>query len=262
MKALIIEDEILASKHLLNILEEIEDISVITVLESITQTIDWFGKNTQPDIVFIDIHLSDGSAFEIFKHINITCPIVFTTAYDEYALKAFKVNSIDYLLKPIEIQDVKAALKKLKELSNTETMQSAINSLISSFRKASKYKTHFLIPTKGDKLIPVQTSDLACFYIDTGTVKAITFEDRTFRFDYTLDELEDLLNPVDFFRANRQYIISRKAIKDIDIWFTNRLSVNLKIIVPERILISKARISEFKTWYGGQTGFSVKFDNG
>ena len=113
MKALIIEDEILATKHLLTVLEKIEDISVITVLESITQTIDWFGKNQQPDIVFMDIHLSDGSAFEIFKHINITCPIIFTTAYDEYALKAFKVNSVDYLLKPIEVQDVQSALKTI-----------------------------------------------------------------------------------------------------------------------------------------------------
>ncbi len=251
MKALIIEDEILATKHLLTVLEKIEDISVITVLESITQTIDWFGKNQQPDVVFMDIHLSDGSAFEIFKHVNITCPIIFTTAYDEYALKAFKVNSVDYLLKPIEVQDVQSALKKLKGLSNPEAMQSAIDSLISSFRKTSKYKTHFLIPSKGDKLIPVQASDLACFYIDAGTVKAFTFEGRTLRFEYTLDELERLLNPDDFFRANRQYIISRKAIKDIDIWFTNRLSVNLKISVPEKILISKARISEFKTWYGG-----------
>ncbi|MCJ7449679.1 MAG: LytTR family DNA-binding domain-containing protein [Bacteroidales bacterium] len=251
MKALIIEDEILASKHLLKVLEEVGDISVIAILESITQTVDWFGKNQQPEIVFMDVHLADGSVFEIFKHINITCPIVFTTAYDEYALKAFKVNSIDYLLKPIEVSDVQAALKKLKGFSATETMQSDIDNLITSFRKATKYKTHFLIPSKGDKLIPVQTSDLACFYIDTGIVKAYTVEGKTFRFDYTLDELEDLLNPEDFFRANRQYIISRKVIKDIDIWFTNRLSVNLKIIVPEKILISKARISEFKTWFGG-----------
>jgi DNA-binding LytR/AlgR family response regulator len=250
MKALIIEDEILASKHLLNVLEEIKDISVITVLESITQTIDWFGKNQQPDIVFMDIHLADGSAFEIFKRINIPCPIIFTTAYDEYALKAFKVNSIDYLLKPIEIADVQAALKKLKGLSNEETMQSAINNLISSFRKAAKYKTHFLIPSKGDKLIPVQTSDLAFFYIDAGIVRAFSIDGKTYKFDFTLDELADLLDPDLFFRANRQYIISRAAIKDIDIWFNSRLSVNLKISVPEKILISKARIAEFKRWFG------------
>ena len=250
MKALIIEDEIFASKHLLQVLDEVGDISVITIIESITETIEWFGKNQQPDIVFMDIHLADGLAFEIFKHINITCPIIFTTAYDEYALKAFKVNSVDYLMKPIEVIDVKNALKKLERLSSRESMQTAINNLITSFSKASRYKTHFLIPSKGDKLIPVQTGDLACFYIDAGIVKAFTFDGKTYRFDHTLDELAEILDPGDFFRANRQYIISRAAIKDIDIWFNSRLSVNLKISVPEKILISKARISEFRKWFG------------
>lgn len=250
MKALIIEDEILASKHLLQVLDEVGDISVITVLESITETIEWFRKNHQPDIVFMDIHLADGSAFEIFRHTEITCPVVFTTAYDEYALKAFKVNSIDYLLKPIEPGDVRDALKKLKALSGSESLKSALNNLISSYGKSSKYKKHFLIPTRGDKLIPVQTSDLACFYIDAGIVKAYSIDGKTYRVDKTLDELAELLDPEMFFRANRQYIISREAIKDIDIWFNSRLSVNLKIAVPEKILISKARISEFKKWFG------------
>ncbi len=250
MKALIIEDEILASKHLLQILDEVGDISVITILESITETIEWFSKNQQPDIVFMDIHLADGSAFEIFKQINIACPIVFTTAYDEYALKAFKVNSIDYLLKPIEVSDVQDALKKLKGLSVPESFKTALNNLITSYRKTSKYKKHFLIPSKGDKLIPVQASDLACFYIDAGIVKAFSTDGKTYKFDYPLDELEDMLDPELFFRANRQYIISRTAIRDIDLWFNSRLSVNMKIAVPEKILISKARIAEFKNWFG------------
>jgi two-component system LytT family response regulator len=228
MKALIIEDEILASKHLQQVLDEVGDISVITVLESITETIEWFRKNPHPEVVFMDIHLSDGSAFEIFKHINITCPIIFTTAYDEYALKAFKVNSIDYLLKPIEVNDVQDALKKLKGLSGSESLKIALNNLITSYEKTSKYKKHFLIPLKGDKLIPVQTSDLACFYIDAGIVKAFSIDGKTYKFDYTLDELADLLDPELFFRANRQYIISRAAIKDIDLWFNSRLSVHLK----------------------------------
>jgi len=250
MKALIIEDEILASKHLLQVLEEVGDISVITVLESISETIEWFSKNPQPEIVFMDIHLADGSAFEIFNHISINCPVVFTTAYDEYALKAFKVNSIDYLLKPIEASDVQDALKKLKGLSGSESLKTALNNLVASYGKTSKYKKHFLIPSKGDKLIPVQTSDLACFYIDSGIVKAFSTDGKTYKFDYTLDELAELLDPEIFFRANRQFIISRASIKDIDIWFNSRLSVNLKIAVPEKILISKVRISEFKKWFG------------
>jgi DNA-binding LytR/AlgR family response regulator len=250
MKALVIEDEILASKHLLQVLEEVGDISVIAVIESITETIEWFRINPQPDIVFMDIHLADGSAFEIFRHTDITCPIVFTTAYDEYAMKAFKVNSIDYLLKPIEATDVQDALKKLKGLSGAENLNTALNNLLASYGKTSKYKKHFLVPSKGDKLIPVQTSDLACFCIDAGIVKALSADGKSYIFDYTLDELADLLDPEVFFRANRQFIISRGAIKDIDIWFNSRLSVNLRIAVPEKILISKARISEFKKWFG------------
>jgi two-component system LytT family response regulator len=250
MRALIIEDEIFASKHLQQVLDDVGDISVIAILESITETIEWFRKNPQPDIVFLDIHLSDGSAFEIFNHIKINCPIVFTTAYDEYALKAFKVNSIDYLLKPIEVGDMRNALKKLQGFSDSVDLKTALNNLITSYTKTSKYKKHFLIPSKGDKLIPVQTSDLACFYIDAGIVKAFSIDGKTFKFDYTLDELAELLDPELFFRANRQYIISRTAIRDIDLWFNSRLSVNLKIIVPEKILISKTRIGEFKKWFG------------
>ena len=250
MKALVIEDEVLASKHLQLVLDEAGDIDVIGVLESVRETVRWFGKNPQPDIVFMDIHLSDGSAFEIFNQIRITCPIVFTTAYDEYALKAFKVNSIDYLLKPIEVSDVRDALRKLRELSAADATQSAINKLISSFKKGSKYKSHFLIPVKGDKLIPVQTEDLACFYVDSGTIKALTYEGKSFSIDFTLDELTDLLDPAIFFRANRQYLISRNSIKDIDLWFNSRLSVNLKVTVPEKIVISRGRIQEFRRWFG------------
>jgi two-component system LytT family response regulator len=252
MKALIIEDEILAAKHLQHVLDEVGDINVITVLESIADTIEWFKINSQPELIFMDIHLADGSAFEIFRHVDITCPIIFTTAYDEYALKAFKVNSIDYLLKPIDAEAVQNALKKLKSLTAPDKIQTDLHNLIATFRKASAYKTHFLIPAKGDKLIPVQASEIAYIYIDASLVKARTFDERFFRFEYTLDELAEMLDPGDFFRANRQFIIARKAIKDIDLWFNSRLSVNLKVRVSEKILISKARIPEFKSWFAGQ----------
>jgi DNA-binding LytR/AlgR family response regulator len=252
MKTLIIEDEILAAKHLQSVLNEIGDFEVIAVIESISETIEWFKNNSQPELLFMDIHLADGSAFEIFRRVSIKCPIIFTTAYDEYALKAFKVNSIDYLLKPIDNDAVNQALKKLKGLSSPNNIPADIQNFINSFRKISAYKTHFLIPLKGDKLFPVQTSDIACFYIDASLVKARTFEDKTYTFEYTLDELANMLNPGDFFRANRQFIIARNAIRDIDFWFNSRLSVNLKIGVPEKILISKARVPEFKSWFGGQ----------
>lgn len=252
MRALIIEDEILAAKHLQHVLNEVGGIEVIGVLESISETIEWFKINQQPELLFMDIHLADGSAFEIFKHIIVTCPIIFTTAYDEYALKAFKVNSIDYLLKPIDTDNVKNALKKLDSLSYSNSINSNIKNLIDIFKLASAYKSHFLIPLKGDKLFPVQTSQIACFYIDASLVKVRTFDDKTFTFEYTLDELTDMLNPADFFRANRQFIISRSSIKDIDFWFNSRLSVNLKVSVPEKILISKARVPDFKSWFAGK----------
>ena len=251
MKALIVEDENLASKHLKNVLDEV-GITVITTLESISEAVEWFRNNTCPDIVFMDIHLADGNAFEIFNHVTISCPIIFTTAYDEYALKAFKVNSVDYLLKPIEVSDVQAALKKIKALSGQETMQNTIAGLVDYFRKEQKYKTHFLIPAKGDKLLPVRVNDLACFQIDTGMVKALTFDGRSYHLDNTLDELSDKLDPFSFFRANRQFIISREAIKDVDLWFSGKLAVNLKVDTSCKIVISKARVPEFKSWFSGK----------
>lgn len=249
MRAIIVEDEMLAARNLQTILNELGNVQVIAVLDSITETVEWFSCNPQPDLMFLDIHLADGSAFEIFDRTEIRCPVIFTTAYDEYALKAFKVNSIDYLLKPIDTVAVQRALKKLQGLTVTDNMQDAVNKLMASFRATSTWKTHFLVPAKGDKLIPVQAIDIAFFFIDNGMVKAVTFDEKSFRFEHTLDELAEMLDPNTFFRANRQFIISRKAIKDIDLWFNNRLSINLKIPAPEKILISKARISEFKNWF-------------
>jgi len=251
MKALIIEDEILAAKHLRHVIDEVGGIEILAVTESIAESVEWFRKNPQPDIIFMDIHLADGSAFEIFRHISVSCPIIFTTAYDEYALKAFKVNSIDYLLKPIDAVSVKGAVRKLELLSPKNSSQDDFRKFIDTFTKGLTYKSHFLIPAKGDKLIPVQSAEIAYILIDSGTVKAVKFDEKSFRFEYTLDELAEILDPADFFRANRQYIISRKAIKDIDLWFNSRLSVNLKLPTPEKILISKARIPEFKNWFGG-----------
>jgi len=251
MKAVIVEDEVLAARNLKAILDGLGTVQVIAVLDSIAETVEWFSGNPQPELLFLDIHLADGSAFEIFDRVDVKCPVIFTTAYDEYALKAFKVNSIDYLLKPVEAGDVQHALKKMKDLTSADDIRTAVDSLMASFRKASAYKTHFLIPAKGDKLIPLQTNEIAFIYIDASIVKGQSFEGKSFRFENTLDELSEMLDPHDFFRANRQYIISRKAIKDIDIWFNSRLSVNLKVSVPEKILVSKARIPEFKNWFGG-----------
>jgi DNA-binding LytR/AlgR family response regulator len=253
MNAVIVEDETLAARNLMAILDEIGTMKVVATLDSIAETVDWFNSNPTPDLLFLDIHLADGSAFEIFDRIQIQCPVVFTTAYDEYALKAFKVNSIDYLLKPFDTHAVQQALKKLQGLSGASRFQADMQNLIATFRKTATYKSHFLIPAKGDKLVPVQANEIACIFIEASLVKAKTFDEKSFRFDYTLDELEHMLDPGMFFRANRQYIVSRTAIKDIDLWFNSRLSVNLKVPVTDKILISKARIPEFREWFAGPT---------
>lgn len=251
MKALVIEDEALAARHIQNILDEVGNIQVLAVLDSIVTTVEWFKENTQPDLLFLDIHLADGSAFKIFELVNIACPIIFTTAYDEYAIKAFKVNSIDYLLKPVTKDAVEAALKKLKQLTGAPSVQLEIQQLLSSFTKIKTYKTHFLVHIKGSKLVPLQVKDIAYIYIECSLVKAVTFEDKSFIIENTLDELASMLNPCDFFRANRQFIVSRNSIKEVDLWFNNRLSLNLSIKVPDKILISKVRVPEFRNWFSG-----------
>lgn len=253
MKALIIEDEKAAVRNLQALLSEVApDMEILAVLDSITETIDWFRVSPIPDLMFLDIHLADGSAFEIFEHVEIRCPIIFTTAYDEYALKAFKVNSIDYLLKPIDRKDIQKALDKLKFLNSDSTNKEPdYTSLLRALKKEENYKTHFLIPVKGDKLLPVSADSILFFHIDEGVVKAMMADGKEYIFPQTLDELTDSLNPAFFFRVNRQYLISRKAVLDIDLWFNGRLSVNMKVSVPEKILISKARVSEFKEWFAG-----------
>jgi len=253
MRAVIIEDEIVAAQALKTLIGETDpDIQVIAVLQSIDESVEWFQTGPLPDLVFMDIHLADGSAFTIFEKTNIPCPIIFTTAYDEYALKAFEVNSIDYLLKPINKQDLKRAIDKYKNFSfHPDTNTELINRLLTSLKQdKSSYKSYFLVPEK-DKLIPLATQDIATICIDTKMVKAVTFDNRIYYLDMVLDDLMRQLDPSLFFRANRQYIIAHKAVKDISLWFGNKLSVNLTVPTSERIFVSKARVGEFKKWFAG-----------
>lgn len=259
MKTVIIEDEKAAVRNLTSLLNEVKpEAEIIAILDSINSTIEWFGIHPMPELVFMDIHLADGSAFEIFDHISITCPIIFTTAYDEYALRAFKVNSIDYLLKPIGKEDIEHSFEKLDNLqdaipeneSRQQNQEEELIHLIHSLKKQENYKTHFLIPIKGDKLLPVSIDMIQLFYIKDCQVKAVLTDGMEYNFSLTLDELVDCLNPNLFFRVNRQFLISREAIKDIDLWFNSRLSINLRHSrMTEKILVSKARVAEFKEWF-------------
>ena len=250
MKALIIEDEVLAAQSLQKLITEVApDTEVIATLQSIEESVAWFDENPMPDLVFMDIHLADGSSFAIFEQVQITCPIIFTTAYDEYALKAFEVSSIDYLLKPINRNDLTRAMNKFNALVGEKSNNNeAIDALMRQIGMKKNYKSCFLVPER-DKLIPLATANIAYFYIDTKTVKAITLDEHTYYMSQTLDDIMLQLNPDDFFRANRQFIVSRKAVKDLTIWFGNKLSLNLSVKIPEQIIISKAKVSEFKNWF-------------
>lgn len=250
MKALIIEDEVLAAQSLQKLITEVApDTEVIATLQSIEESVAWFDENPMPDLVFMDIHLADGSSFAIFEQVQITCPIIFTTAYDEYALKAFEVSSIDYLLKPINRNDLTRAMNKFNALVGEKSNNNeAIDALMRQIGMKKNYKSCFLVP-EHDKLIPLATANIAYFYIDTKTVKAITLDEHTYYMSQTLDDIMLQLNPDDFFRANRQFIVSRKAVKDLTIWFGNKLSLNLMVKIPETIIISKAKVSEFKNWF-------------
>lgn len=250
MNAFIIEDEKAALRNLTALLgEAAPDMTVIGSTDSIADSIEWFRSHPMPDLVFMDIHLADGDAFEIFEHVDITCPIIFTTAYDEYALRAFKVNSIDYLLKPLNRADLEKSLKKLQRLSHTPAAPTDYARIIRTLKREENYKQHFLIPIRGNKFIPVVVASIYYFYIDNGCVKAVDKEQKEYNFPQTLDELAEQVNPADFFRANRQYLIAKKAIRDVDLWFGRRLAVNLLIPTPERILISKARVNDFREWF-------------
>ncbi len=256
MKAIIIEDEHLAAQALQALVQEVApEIEILAILQSIDESVEWFQTHKMPDLVFMDIHLADGSSFSIFDDVNITCPIIFTTAYDEYALKAFEVNSVDYLLKPINKPDLERAVGKFKRLAGAGDEVTDHSGLIDKLmtvihRRPMIYKSSLLVPFK-DKLIPLQVKEIAYIYIDTKVVKAISFEGKSYTLDATMDELSRQLDPESFYRANRQYIIARSAIKDMAVWFGNKLAVNLSVSTPERIFISRTNVKEFKSWITG-----------
>lgn len=241
---LIIEDEQIAAQHLQRLLAELlPDAHVLATLQSIEESVEYLLQHPTPDLILLDIHLADGLSFRIFDHLSPTCPLIFTTAYDQYALQAFKVNSIDYLLKPINRTDLQRALDKLYTLSTPTPTQLA--SLSSSLRH---YRTHFLVPMR-DKLIPVDISQIACLFLEDKITRAILSDGHQQIIDRPLDYIMDQLDPNLFFRANRQYIIAHSAITEIALWPISKLHITLSVPTPDRIIIPKARVSEFKQWY-------------
>jgi len=247
MNAVIIEDETAAVSTLKAILAQnsIIPIKIVAELESIEESVVYFHTAPQPDIIFMDIHLADGSAFKIFEQVEIEAPVVFTTAYDEYALQAFQVSSIDYLLKPVTLTSLERALSKLRLFSPEERL-AHIRQTNEAIQGRHVIKSLLIMLT--DKFYPLQVKDILYFYTANEKVTAYTSDGKQHPVDRTLDALGDQLDERHFFRANRQFIISRKAIRDIDLWFGSRLSVNLILPIPERIIISKTKTPVFKKW--------------
>lgn len=245
MRAVIIEDETAAAHNLKVLLASLHPkIEVIATLESVAESVDWFGANESPDLVFMDIHLADGNAFRIFDNTTISAPIIFTTAYDQYALEAFRVNSIDYILKPIKQGDLERAVGKFFTLTAPQREEYSRRVEEMTRRERSK---NLLVRFK-DRLIPINEKEIAFFYTSNEQVTLTTLDEKNYPVDGTLESICGELAGHDFYRANRQFIIARSAIKDISVWFGSRLAVNLSVKTPERIVISKARVPEFKTW--------------
>ena len=244
LRALIVEDETAAARGLQAILkEEAPDIEVVATLESVAESVEWLQQHPQPDLLFMDIHLADGDSFRIFDAVEVTEPVIFTTAYDRYALEAFKVCSIDYLLKPLNSADVARAIEKFRRLTGSERRDygSRVKAMV-----AGREET-FLVHVR-DKIIPLHRDKIAFCYTANEKVTAYGFDGESYPLDRTLEALQALLPDTDFFRANRQFIVARRAVKEIAVWFGSRLSLALQVETPERIVISKARVPEFKAW--------------
>jgi DNA-binding LytR/AlgR family response regulator len=248
MNVLIIEDEKPAAEKLKQLLKKLNhNIIVCDILETVEQSINWFTHNPAPDLVFMDIQLDDGICFEIFNEITIETPVIFTTAYDEYAIQAFKVNSIDYLLKPLDTASIETAIRKFEKVFRpkekiNEKLEQLYNQLLNT------YKTRFFIKI-GSRYRSVQIEEIAYFYINERCTFLKTHSGKEYDIDYSLEQLEKLVDPQYFFRINRNYLINIESISEILSYSTNRLRLKLKND-PEKedLVVSRDKIREFKKW--------------
>ena len=256
MKVLIIEDEKPAADKLTMLLKSIlPQVQIMATLASIKQSVSWLKENpNEYDLLFLDIQLADGQSFEIFKQVSINKPIIFTTAYNEYAVEAFKVNSIDYLLKPVTKERLKASLDKLENLrqqlptaENSEQMQ-VLQKALANLQK--QYKTRFMVKV-GEHIKSVATEKIAYFYAEGRTLFLFTQKGRKFIVDYTLEELENLLPPTLFFRVNRSFSVNINAISDVLVYSNSRLKILTEPTPPKEIIVSREKVNAFKNWFDG-----------
>ena len=251
MKTIIIEDEKPAARLLQRKLEKL-GIAAEIMLHSVEEAIEWFSNNEHPELIFLDIQLSDGLSFEIFEAIEIKSAVIFTTAYDEYALKAFKLNSIDYLLKPIDEDELGVAVSKYKlRLPKQETLQldfDQIKKMLSNpFEK--NHKKRFTVKI-GQHIKVILTEEIECFYSENKGTYIHTFDNRNYLIESTLEVLENELDPFEFFRVSRKFIIPLKAIKEISVYSNSRLKVILPSYKDDEVVVSREKVSGFKNWIG------------
>ncbi len=247
MKVLIIEDETAAYNNIRNLLLSINpEIEILDNPDTVVASVAWFRSHPAPDLVFMDIQLADGSAFSIFEHIEVEAPIVFTTAYDEHAIQAFRVNSIDYVLKPITNKNLRNALAKFEQMNRLSYLQNRRN--IEHLTGTQTHLRHLLIPLK-DSLVPVKTEQIVFIYNTNGNTEVVTEDKQAYRIEKSLDSMMQKLDTTVFFRANRQFIVSKEFIKEIKIWFNNRLLLRLSVETPEPVFVSKNRVTKFKSWF-------------
>ncbi|SDD98442.1 LytR/AlgR family response regulator transcription factor [Niabella drilacis] len=253
MKVLIIEDEELAVKKLEKTLVSVDPaIEIQGVTDSIRSSVEWLESNPSPDLILMDIELSDGQSFEIFNLTAIKVPVIFTTSYDEFALKAFKVNSVDYLLKPVQKDELKKALDKYRQNFSKPESPLGLEHLVSELQQKlqpKEYRKRFLVKN-GSRLVSVDVSEIAYFYSDGRLIFFKTKDNRKFIVDYTMDDLENMLNPALYFRISRSFFVSIGCIEKIDDYFGNRLILQLKPAMEKEALVSRERVTDFKIWMG------------
>jgi two-component system LytT family response regulator len=251
VRVLIIEDEESASNRLAKMVQEaLPEAEVIDQLSSVAAAIEWFQNNLQPDLAFFDIHLADGRSFGIFKHVNVDCPIIFTTAFDQYALEAFKVNSIDYLLKPVKKEELERAIDKFKKIHFKPSAPIDIQKLLSTIQQKAEYKERFVIKF-GEHMRTIQTDDIAYIASENRISFAMLKEGKRYALDFNMDQLEEMLNPKKFFRINRQFIICYDAIGEMHTYTKSRVLVKLNPPTKEETIVSTERSAAFKAWLAG-----------
>jgi DNA-binding LytR/AlgR family response regulator len=252
MKLLIIEDEPASARRLKKLAEEIDpEIAVLDMLDSISASVEWFRHHTEPDLVLLDIHLADGLSFEIFKEVNISCPVIFTTAYDQYAIQAFKLNSIDYLLKPVKKAELAEAIRKFKKIQHAAPGID-LSQLTAMLGRAEKDYLKRLMIRIGQQIKVLEIKDVAYFYIDEKIVFGVSFGKDRYPMDLSLDQLEKQLDPERFFRINRGFIISLESIETMITYSKARIKIRLKPPCELESITSTERSAEFREWLRGR----------